>query len=83
VGARDHTSGTPVTNFKRSTKVYFSDDLSMGSELRAALGIQDPPPITQVPGILNPLPGPFRPRLTLGERANASVCGASQFRPEP
>ena len=22
VGARDHTSGTPVTNFKRSTKLY-------------------------------------------------------------
>jgi Excalibur calcium-binding domain len=22
VGARDHTTGTPVTNFKRSTKLY-------------------------------------------------------------
>jgi excalibur calcium-binding domain-containing protein len=22
LGARDHTSGTPVTNFKRSTKLY-------------------------------------------------------------
>ena len=22
VGARDHTSGTPVTNFRRSTKLY-------------------------------------------------------------
>ena len=22
VGARDHTSGTPITNFKRSTKLY-------------------------------------------------------------
>jgi hypothetical protein len=22
VGARDHTSGTPVTNFKRSTRLY-------------------------------------------------------------
>jgi Excalibur calcium-binding domain len=22
VGARDHTSGTPVTNFKRSTRIY-------------------------------------------------------------
>jgi Excalibur calcium-binding domain len=32
LGARDHTSGTPVTNFKRSTRLYriamsYNDDL--------------------------------------------------------